>query len=166
MRRRVNGAPQPSYSLQRMSRESLLRLPAAVAILLLVGAVGAAEAQSFKWWQNERFQRELAMSPEQITRIEEIYQGAGPAMLSQKAALDRLQGELSKLVSEGRADDTAADDLIARVEAARGDLGRTRGVMLYRIRRILTTDQYVKLKVLFAEHERERRGHPRPQVKQ
>ncbi len=149
-----------------MSRHSRLHVPVALALLLLVGAVGTAEAQSFKWWQDERFQRELAMSAEQITRVEEIYQGAGPAMRSQKASLDRVQGELSKLVSEGRADEATAADLIAKVEAARAELGRTRGVMLYRMRRILTSDQHVKLKVLFGEHERDRRGHPRPQLKQ
>jgi hypothetical protein len=33
--------------------------------------------------------------------------------------------------------------------------------MLYRMRRILTSDQHVKLQVLFDERERERRGHGR-----
>ncbi len=141
------------------------RVPAALVLLLAV-AVSAANAQSFKWWQNERYQRELAMSPEQVARLEDIYQAAGPAMRAQKATLDRLQAELSKLVSDGRAEDATADDLIGKVEAARADLGRSRGIMLYRMRRILTSDQHVKLKVLFGEHERDRRGHPRPQLKQ
>ena len=149
-----------------MSCHPVLRLPVTLALLLLVGAVGTAQAQSFKWWQSDRFQRELAMSADQITRLEEIYQQAGPAMRSQKATLDRVQGELSKLVSDGRVDDTTAEAVIAKVEAARAELGRTRGVMLYRMRRILTSDQHVKLKVLFGEHERSRREHPRPQPKQ
>lgn len=141
------------------------RVPAALVLLLAV-TVSAANAQSFKWWQDERYQRELAMSPEQVTRLEDIYQAAGPAMRAQKAALDRLQADLSKLVSDGRAEDATADDLIGKVEAARADLGRSRGIMLYRMRRILTSDQHVKLKVLFGEHERDRRGHPRPQLNQ
>ena len=145
-----------------------LRVPAvtAAAFVLLLGAVQPVAGQSFKWWQSERFQRELALSPEQITRLEDIYQGAGPAMRSQKATLDRLQGELSKLVSDGRADDATADELIAKVEAARAELGHTRGVMLYRMRRLLTSDQHVKFKVLFSEHERDRRGHSRAKPKQ
>ncbi len=143
-----------------------LRVPAAfaAALVLLVTLPQGAAAQSFKWWQHERFQRELALSAEQITRLEDIYQGAGPAMRSQKATLERLQGDLSKLVSDGRADEITADELITKVETARADLGRTRGVMLYRMRRILTSDQNVKLKVLFAEHERDR--HPRPKRQQ
>lgn len=141
-----------------------LRVPTALAaaLVLLVSLPHVASAQSFKWWKHERFQRELALSPEQITRLEDIYQGAGPAMRSQKATLERLQGDLSKLVSDGRADEATADDVISRVETARAELGRTRGVMLYRMRRILTSDQHVKLKVLFAEHERDRHSRPKP----
>ena len=146
----------------------MLRTRLALAAVLLVagGLVQPAMAQSFKWWQSERFQSELALSAEQITRLEDIYQAAGPAMRSQKDALDRLQTELSKVVADGRADEAAAEELIGRVEAARADLGRARGVMLYRMRRILTSDQHVKLKVLFDERERDRRGRSRPKGKQ
>lgn len=127
--------------------------------LLLAGTVAPAAAQGFKWWQNDRFQRELALSAEQVGRLEEVYQAAGPAMRAQKSALDRLQNDLSLMVNDGRADDAAASDLIARVETARADLGRTRGLMLYRMRRLLTSDQHVKLKVLFDEHNRDQRSH-------
>lgn len=134
----------------------------ALAGLVLAGTVAPAAAQSFKWWQNDRFQRELALTAEQVTRLEDIYQAAGPAMRAQKAALDRLQADLSAMVTEGRADDPTAADLIARVETSRAELGRTRGMMLYRMRRLLTSDQHTKLKVLFDERERSRRGHSRP----
>ena len=133
------------------------RLMVLAALLLAVGAP-VASAQGFKWWQNDRFQRELALTAEQVGRLEEIYQAAGPAMRAQKGALDRLQNDLSAMVNDGRADDTVAVDLIARVEIARADLGRTHGLMLYHMRRLLTSDQHVKLKVLFDEHNR---SHPK-----
>lgn len=132
-----------------------------IASLLLAGLVTPAAAQGFKWWQNDRFQRELSLTTEQVGRLEEIYQAAGPAMRAQKGALDRLQSDLSAMVNDGRADEAAAADLIARVETARADLGRTRGVMLYRMRRLLTSDQHMKLKVLFDEHNRDQRAHPK-----
>lgn len=137
-----------------------IRLSTFVATSLLALSVlaGGAAAQSFKWWQDEQFQKELALSTEQITRLEAIYQSTGPAMRTQKGALDKLQAELNKVVAEGTADEAAAADIIGRVEAARSELGRTRSVMLYRMRRILTSDQHLKLKVLFDEHERERHG--------
>lgn len=133
------------------------RLMVLAALLLAIGAP-VASAQGFKWWQNDRFQRELALTTEQVGRLEEIYQAAGPAMRAQKGALDRLQNDLSTMVNDGRADDTVAADLIARVETARADLGRTRALMLYRMRRLLTSDQHLKLKVLFDEHNR---SHPK-----
>lgn len=132
-----------------------------VALIVIAGNAAVAQAQSFKWWQSDRFQRELALSADQIARLEEIYQGAAPSMKAQKDTLARLQGDLSKLYNDGRADDATANDLIARVEAARSDLGRTRSLMYYRMRRILTSDQHLKLKVLFDEHDRERKGPPR-----
>jgi Spy/CpxP family protein refolding chaperone len=118
----------------------------------------ALSAQGFKWWQDDRFKRELALSGDQIERLEAIYQSSGPAMRAQKATLDRLQADLSKVVAEGTADEAVAADIIGRVEAAKSDLGRTRAVMLYRMRRILTSDQHVKLQVLFDERERDRHG--------
>jgi len=126
-------------------------------------AATPATAQSFKWWQNDRFQRELALSGDQVARLEGIFQAAGSAMRTNKAALDKVQSELSAMVRDGRADDETAGELIARVEAARGELGKTRGLMLYRMRRILTSDQNAKLQVLFDEHERSRRNHNKPQ---
>lgn len=135
----------------------------AAGILMACGAASSASAQGFKWWQNDRYQQELALSPEQIDRLEQTYQATGPAMRAQKSALDKLQSELKLLVADGRADESTADDLITRVEGARSDLGRTRALMLYRMRRILTSDQHVKLQVLFAERERERHGRTRPQ---
>lgn len=129
---------------------------AVAATVMLAALTAPASAQGFKWWQQERYQRELALTPEQVSRLEDIYQAAGPAMRSAKGAVDKLQADLSAMVTDGRADDGAATDLITRVEAARADLGRARALMLYRMRRILTSDQYAKLNVLFAEHERSR----------
>jgi len=131
-------------------------------VILAVGLVGlacpdVAAAQGFKWWQQERFQRELSLSPEQTTRLEEIFQASAPTLRAQKDALDKVEGEFSRLVAEARADEAQAVDLIARVEAARSDLGRTRALMLYRMRRILTSDQHVKLKVLHEQYERDKR---------
>lgn len=136
---------------------SIVKRLVVTAVVSLAFAQPSA-AQSFKWWQVERFQQEMALVPEQVARLEEIYQAAGPSMRAQKSTLEKLQSDLSAMVNDGRADDAAANDLIARVEAARADLGRTRGAMLYRMRRVLTTDQHVKLKALFAERERSRRS--------
>ena len=140
----------------------LSRIVAAAVVATCVLGVANASAQGFKWWQDERFKRELVLSADQIERLEAVYQSTGPTMRAQKAALDKLQAELSKVVVDGTADESTAAEIIGRVEAAKSELGRTRAVMLYRMRRLLTSDQHVKLQVLFDERERERHGRGKP----
>ena len=38
-----------------------------VLSLIVLAVAGPALAQGFKWWQTERFQKELALTTEQIT---------------------------------------------------------------------------------------------------
>lgn len=145
-----------------MPRYLSVSLCAALTAALLGWNPAPAAGQSFKWWQHEKYQRELVLSSEQVTRLEEVFQAAGPAMRTGKEALDKLQNDLSVMVRDGRADEATAADLITQVEAARGELGKTRALMLYRMRRLLTSDQHTKLQVLFAEHQRSRRGRAKP----
>jgi Spy/CpxP family protein refolding chaperone len=69
-----------------------------------------------------------------------------------------LEDELSKLVQEARVEESEVDHFVGKVEAARADLAKTRTMMIYRIRRIMTLDQHVKLQALFEKREKERRG--------
>ncbi len=131
-----------------------------MAISLGGGSLGAA--QSFRWWQNERFQKEMTLSPDQISRLEELFQASLPALRAQKRALDKLEDELSKMVAEARVGEPELEAFAARVEAARAELSKTRTLQLYRMRRVLTAEQHAKMKALHDERERERhRGRDR-----
>ena len=120
--------------------------------------VQPAQAQRFRWWKDDKFTRELALTPDQCTRIEAVFQAAQPALRAQQRALSNLEDELSKLVTEGSAEEPEVEHFVGRVESARADLGKMRTMMIFRIRRILTTDQHVKLQKLFDQNEKERRG--------
>ena len=113
------------------------------------------QAQGFKWWQNEPFQKRLGLTSDQSRRIEDVFQAALPNLRRAKQQLDSQEGELSKLVN-GAAEDAALAQQVERVEAARSELNKTRTLMLLRIRRILTADQRVKLDAIHKERERER----------
>jgi Spy/CpxP family protein refolding chaperone len=126
--------------------------------LVALGWAGPAEAQRFRWWNDDKFTRELALSPDQRTRIEGVFQASQPALRAQQRALSMLEAELSKLVQEAKVEESELDYFVTKVEAARADLAKTRTMMIYRIRRILTLDQHVKLQKLFDEREKERRG--------
>ena len=123
-------------------------------VLSLIVAGGApAAAQGFKWWQTERFQKELALTAEQITRIEGIYQTTEPLLRAQKQAFDRREDKLSKTIADPMSDEPAVLQAIDRLEAARTEISRTRTLMFFRIRRVLTEEQNVKMTAM---HERDR----------
>jgi Spy/CpxP family protein refolding chaperone len=134
-------------------------LPPLLAVALcVIAAVPAAGGQAgkFKWWQSERFVRELALTADQSARIEQVFQASWPALHAAKADLDRLEGELSNLIAEGTASESKVLQQIDRVEASRSAMGRTRSLMLYRMHQILSAEQRVKLKALYEAVEREK----------
>ena len=124
--------------------------------LIVLAAPGAALAQgfSFKWWQTERFQKELALTAEQITRIEAIFSTHEPSLRAQKAALDKLENKLSRAIADPKSDEATVLQAAERLEGARAELSRTRTLQLFRIRRVLTDEQNVKLKAI---HDRDRK---------
>ena len=139
----------------QMSRKLFICLT--LSLLTLSWAQPAA-AQRFRWWKDETFVRQLALTPDQSARIESVFQTAQPALRAQSRALSMLEDELSKLVQEARVEESEVDHFVGKVEAARADLAKTRTMMIYRIRRIMTLDQHVKLQALFEKREKERRG--------
>ena len=124
----------------------------------LAATVDAGQHKNM-WWRWEMYQRELALTADQVTRIEHIFQESWPALQDSKHELDRLEQELSKVIGDGTADESQVVALIDRVEASRSGLGRVRSLMLYRIHRVLTPVQRERLKALHeARHRREQDG--------
>ena len=131
------------------------RYVAALALVLSL-VPDLARAQGFKWWQEERFQRELALTPDQTSRIEEIFQTAMPDARQYKETLDREQQELSAMIDRA-AEEPLVMQQLDRVEAARSALSKSRTKMLLRMRRVLNAEQRVRLGVLHEEWDRVRK---------
>lgn len=115
-----------------------------------------AQGFSFKWWQTERFQKELALTTGQVTRIEGIYQTTEPMLRAQKQAIDRREEKLSKVIQDPKSDEAALLQATDHLEAARNEMSRTRTLMLFRIRRVLTDEQNVKINAMHARDRAER----------
>ena len=139
---------------------SMGRFSLAVALAALLFFVAApASAQRGKWWQNERFGRELGLTGEQSARLEEIFQKHQPLLRKRMKALEQAQAVFDQRVET--ADDDAVMKQADAVETARADLNKTRTRMLLRMRRSLTTDQWAKFTAL-AQKSRERSGRRAP----
>lgn len=129
-----------------------------LALSLIVFAPQPASAQGFKWWQMERFQKPLVLTAEQIARLEGIFQTTEPMLRAQKTALDRREDKLSKVIADPKSDEPAVLLATDRLDAARNELNRTRTLMLFRMRRVLSDEQNIKMKEL---HEHDRRDRDR-----
>jgi Spy/CpxP family protein refolding chaperone len=137
-----------------------LRFHFAVALCLLLG-VRSGLAQGFKWWQNDRYRAELGLTADQSRRLEDIFQSTVPTLRAQKKAFDDAEAEFSRLLEH--ANDSAVLEQVPRVEASRSELNKTRALMLLRMRRALTTDQWVKFGALLqaqSQYQAQSSGHP------
>lgn len=133
-------------------------IPAVLAALLVIGSAvaDAGQGSKFKWWQSERFVQELGLTKDQSRQIEEVFQASWPALQAAKHDLDRLETELSALIADGTAPEAKVLHQIDKVEASRSVMGRARSLMLYRMHRVLSPEQRVKLKTLYEAVEREK----------
>lgn len=140
----------------------LRKLFICLVLSLIVPGVGMASAQqtaqpqSFKWWKSDRFQQELKLTPDQITKIESIFQALAPIARSQKQSVDRHEEKLSKVIADPKSDEAAVMQATDRLELARNEMTRTRTLMLFRIRRVLSPEQVVKLNEMH-DHDRKDR---------
>lgn len=127
----------------------------AVLLATLLACVAApAFAQRGKWWHDDRFRTELGLTPEQSARLEEIFQKTQPVLRQRMQALDTVEEEFDRRVETG--DDASVMDYVGTVEDARAELNKTRTVMLLRMRRSLTADQWATFTALAEQRARPR----------
>jgi Spy/CpxP family protein refolding chaperone len=139
------------------------RIETSVACLLaVVLSLGTAVAGSgegpkpSKWWQNPACKARVGLSDAQTTEIERIFQSVRQELWAEKQELERQEAALSRLLADRDADEAVVVRTIDRVEAARSALAKTRTLMLYRMHRLLSPDQRLRLESF--EREQATRG--------
>ena len=135
-----------------MTPKNLLR-QSVVSFAVLV-AVALPAAGQGKWWQSEEYIRELRLTPEQSKKLEEVFQASIPTLKSLKKTLDQAESEFERLLERG--DDGSVMDQVERVEAARAELNKSHTMMMLRMKRVLTTEQWTKFNAMHQTAERER----------
>jgi Spy/CpxP family protein refolding chaperone len=134
-----------------MTSKTLLgQIAASIVVVLCVVPVAAQG----KWWQSEDYRRELRLSADQSKRLEDIFQAAVPTLKSLKKTLDQAESEFERLLERG--DDGSVMDQVERVEAARAELKKAHTLMMLKMKRVLTADQWAKFNGKHQAAERER----------
>jgi Spy/CpxP family protein refolding chaperone len=137
----------------------------ALALCGVLGAPAEARPERHKWWLSEQVKSEVGLTDQQSKEIEQIFQAVRPRLKAGWEELDRLEQEVSHLMTEGESDEGRISTAIDRVEAARAALNKTRTLMLFRIYRVLSPEQRVKLKAFHERRDRERRQEQEPSAR-
>jgi Spy/CpxP family protein refolding chaperone len=114
------------------------------------------EHRPFKFWEGTT-QTELGITSQQSTEIETIFQATRPKLEATKQKLDKLEAGLSQTIKDNSADLATLSQQIDRLEIVRAELYKTRTLMLYRMRSVLSGDQRAKLQALMDRWEASRR---------
>ena len=129
-----------------------------VATMALVALAQPIRGQSFgfPWWRDAQFQRDLSLTSDQTTRIENLFQSTVGALRAKKAELDTQEDELSRLIASN-ADEAVVVKQVDKVEAIRSNLNKMRTLQLLRMRQVLTPDQRTKLNKIHDQWEKDHR---------
>jgi len=140
------------------------------AALFLVALTGTAAAQSLPappgpWWSQEPVKKELGLTSEQATKIDQIWKERFPGAQDDKNRLDQLEARLSYLI-ENDADETMVMRQADKVESLRANMNKDRILMLVRMRQVLTPAQRVKLTAIHNRWEADQRAKQQAQQPQ
>ena len=108
-------------------------------------AEAAAKAKA-KWWRNEELRAEFAITDAQSTELDRIFHSFYASLKSGTDDVERYHKDVSKMMAEGSSSEVDVLHAIDKLEAAKASLARTRMLMLYRMYRVLSPDQRIKVK--------------------
>jgi Spy/CpxP family protein refolding chaperone len=142
----VAGNPGRIVGQPAMKPTVLAGRSALLFVMVALFAVPAPASQNTnppKWWQSDTYKRELGLTPEQSRKLEDIFQQAAPTLRAQRKSLDDAEAQFERLVNQ--ADEKVVIEQINKVVQARAELNRSHSIMLFRMRRVLTPDQWTRL---------------------
>jgi len=116
-------------------------------LLLLLGTCLLAFGQSrdfFPWWDLP-IARDLNLTDEQTQRIQSIVREYRDRLVDLRANVEKSENALSDLVNEEKPDMAKVNAAIDRNVNARGELARNFSQMAFRLRMVLTPQQWREL---------------------
>ena len=101
-----------------------------------------------KWWKDSELMQKIGVRDDQVQKIEKIFQDHRLQLIDLHAALEKQEVILEPMVEVDQPDESQVLAQIDRVAQARANLEKSNAQMLLAIRRVLTIDQWKKLRDL------------------
>lgn len=98
-----------------------------------------------KWWVEPKLRAEFNITDQQSAAIEAIWKKDLSQRSESRKRLEALESTLDQMMLDASVDESAIIAQLDKVEAARTEVSKARVLMLYRINKVLTPEQRVKL---------------------
>ena len=98
------------------------------------------------WWRNPMVVQRLTLTPDQVKRMDGIFQESRLQLIDLRANVEKQEVMLEPLLSANPLDTAKAQAQIDKVADARADLEKRNAKMLLGIRAVLTPDQWTRLR--------------------
>jgi Spy/CpxP family protein refolding chaperone len=106
------------------------------------------------WWKDANVVQQLNLTPEQIKRMDGIFEQSRLQLIDLRANLQKQEIMLEPMLSANPVDAAKASAQIDKVAQARADLEKSNAKMLLGIRGVLTPEQWTKLNERHGRHGR------------
>ncbi len=101
-----------------------------------------------RWWKNAEVVKTVGLSDEQVQKIEKVFGENRLKLVDVHANLQKEEMKLEPLLEADNLDEAAVLAAIDRITAARATLEKANAQMGFAIRRVLTPEQWKKLRTL------------------
>jgi Spy/CpxP family protein refolding chaperone len=118
---------------------------------------GSRDNPRLHWWNEPRMIAELGLSPEQSARIDQIFKTGMDKARPLREEVKQLELALDGAMRANTAQVSVFAQQVDKIENKRAELNKTRTVMLYRMRRVLTAEQNAKFQALHDRWEAARK---------
>jgi len=98
-----------------------------------------------RWWDDKKFAKDLKLRPEQVTRMDAVFDANRPALVQSLQNLQQEQQRLETLTQAEAPDEKALDAQIERVTQARAELEKANTHVLLELHKEMDADQLARL---------------------
>jgi Spy/CpxP family protein refolding chaperone len=130
------------------SREIMIRDGERGPIEFSMRQEGGGPFPQGKWWKNSELVKKIGVSESQVQQMEKTFQDTRLRLIDMHANLEKQEALLEPLIESDRPDEAKVLQQIDKVASARAELEKTNAQMLLGIRRVLTVEQWNKLKAM------------------
>jgi Spy/CpxP family protein refolding chaperone len=118
---------------------------------------GRRDNPRLPWWKEPGIMAELGLSADQSTQIDQIFEAAMEKARPLRDEVKQLEVELDSAMRANTAQVAVFARQVDKIENKRAELNKTRTVMLYRMRRVLTAEQNAKFQAMHDRWEAARK---------